>query len=49
MGNFYKDSSFEDICSQHTHVVSAEGLAEAIVSAGTKRQAHATSDARRPA
>ena len=25
MGNFYKHGAYEDICSQHTHVVSAEG------------------------
>lgn len=33
MGNFYKDAAVEDICRQHSHVVSAEGLA-APVSAG---------------
>lgn len=27
MGNFYKDAGIEDICGQHTHVVSAEGVA----------------------
>ena len=26
MGNFYKDAAIEDICSQHSHVVSAEGV-----------------------
>jgi hypothetical protein len=25
MGSFYKDAAFEDICHQHTHMVSAEG------------------------
>ena len=25
MGNFYKQGAYEDICSQHTHVVSAAG------------------------
>jgi hypothetical protein len=27
MGNFYKDANVEDICSQHSHVLSAEGAA----------------------
>jgi hypothetical protein len=31
MGNFYKHGAYEDICRQHTHVVSAEGLPTAIV------------------
>lgn len=30
MGSFYKDASFERICSEHTHVVSADGVAAAI-------------------
>lgn len=25
MGNFYKDASIDDVCKQHTHVVSDEG------------------------
>jgi hypothetical protein len=25
IGNFYKHGAYEDICSQHTHVVSAAG------------------------
>ena len=49
MGNFYKDSNFEDICGQHTHVVSADGLAEIITSAEAKRQADGTADVRGPA
>jgi DcmR-like sensory protein len=36
MGNFYKDSNFEDICGQHSHVVSADGLAQIITSAAAK-------------
>jgi hypothetical protein len=44
MGNFYKDSNFEDICGQHTHVVSADGLAEAITSAEARRQAEGTAE-----
>lgn len=27
IGHFYKDSSFDDICAQHSHVVSADGQA----------------------
>jgi MEDS: MEthanogen/methylotroph, DcmR Sensory domain len=27
MGSFYKDAAYEDICDQHTHVVSIEGEA----------------------
>ena len=30
MGNFYKDSNVDDICGQHSHVVSAGGEATAI-------------------
>jgi hypothetical protein len=30
MGNFYKDSNFEDICGQHSHV-SSDGCAQALV------------------
>jgi len=30
MGNFYKDSNVDDICGQHSHVVSADGEATAI-------------------
>jgi hypothetical protein len=29
MGNFYKDAAVEDICAQHSHVVSSEGIAAA--------------------
>ncbi len=25
MGNFYKDAALQEICDQHSHVVSAEG------------------------
>jgi len=39
MGNFYKDSNFEDICGQHTHVVSADGLAERVTRGEAKREA----------
>lgn len=34
MGNFYKDAAVEDICRQHSHVVSVEGVA-ARVNVGT--------------
>jgi MEDS: MEthanogen/methylotroph, DcmR Sensory domain len=27
MGHFYKDAAYDDICSQHTHTISAEGQA----------------------
>jgi hypothetical protein len=27
MGSFYKDASFEDICREHTHVISTDGAA----------------------
>jgi hypothetical protein len=30
MGQFYKDANFADICSLHTHVVSADGYAAAV-------------------
>ena len=30
MGRFYKDANFRDICSHHTHVVSADGQAAAV-------------------
>lgn len=30
MGHFYKDANFADICSHHTHVVSADGHAAAV-------------------
>jgi hypothetical protein len=26
MGNFYKDAAVEDICAQHSHVISTEGV-----------------------
>jgi hypothetical protein len=29
MGAFYKDAHFDDVCGQHTHVVSADGTAAA--------------------
>ncbi len=32
MGNFYKDASFEDICGQHSHIVSAGGKANRVAS-----------------
>jgi hypothetical protein len=38
MGNFYKDSNFDDICGQHSHVVSADGRAQIVMSAAAKRQ-----------
>lgn len=30
VGNFYKDANFEDICGQHSHVVSADGKAKSV-------------------
>jgi hypothetical protein len=30
MGHFYKDAQFQDICRQHTHVVSADGGMSAV-------------------
>jgi hypothetical protein len=30
MGHFYKDAAFHEICSQHTHVVSADGEVRAV-------------------
>jgi hypothetical protein len=30
MGHFYKDANFHEICSQHTHVISADGNAAAV-------------------
>jgi hypothetical protein len=30
MGHFYKDASFDHICGQHTHVISADGTAAAV-------------------
>jgi hypothetical protein len=30
MGHFYKDANFDDICSKHTHVLSADGEATAV-------------------
>jgi MEDS: MEthanogen/methylotroph, DcmR Sensory domain len=32
IGNFYKDAGFEDICRQHSHMVSADGQANRVVS-----------------
>ena len=44
MGDFYKDSNFDDICGQHTHVVSADGRAQIVMSAAAKRQEGRTAD-----
>jgi hypothetical protein len=44
IGNFYKDSNFEDICGQHSHVVSADGVAQIVTSAVAKRQEDETVD-----
>lgn len=30
MGHFYKDAAYDEICTQHTHVISAEGQAGAL-------------------
>jgi MEDS: MEthanogen/methylotroph, DcmR Sensory domain len=30
MGHFYKDASIDDVCRQHTHVISADGSAAAV-------------------
>lgn len=30
MGQFYKDANFQEICSQHTHVVAADGKVAAV-------------------
>jgi hypothetical protein len=30
MGSFYKDANFDDVCRQHSHVVSADGRAKAV-------------------
>ncbi len=49
MGNFYKASNFEDICGQHTHVVSSNGLAEVMTSVEVRRQADRSADVRGPA
>jgi hypothetical protein len=41
MGNFYKDASVENICGQHSHIVSADGKATRVVSKacdGNRRQ-----------
>jgi DcmR-like sensory protein len=38
MGSFYKDSNFEDICGQHSHVVLADGVARIVTSAVAERQ-----------
>jgi hypothetical protein len=42
MGNFYKDSNFEDICGQHSHIVSADGIAKATTSGAVERTADAS-------
>ena len=39
IGNFYKDACFEDICGQHSHIVSADGTANGVASA-TARASH---------
>jgi hypothetical protein len=44
MGNFYKGSNFDDICGQHSHVVSADGRAEMVMSAAATRQEDGTAD-----
>ena len=36
MGNFYKDAAVEDICAQHSHVLSAEGVAASMTSGVAK-------------
>ena len=30
MGHFYKDANFQQVCSQHTHIVSADGALTAV-------------------
>jgi hypothetical protein len=42
MGNFYKDSNFDDICGQHSHIVSADGIAQASTSGAVERTADAS-------
>jgi len=44
MGNFYKDSDFQDICGQHSHVVSADGVAQIVTSAVANWQEDGTGD-----
>jgi hypothetical protein len=44
MGDFYKDSNFDDICGQHSHVVSADGSAQIVQSAAAKRQEGGTAN-----
>lgn len=36
MGSFYKDAAVEDICAQHSHVLSAEGVAASVTSGVAK-------------
>ena len=44
MGSFYKDSSFQDIRGQHSHVVSADGSAETITNTAVEALAGATAE-----
>jgi hypothetical protein len=30
MGDFYKDANVDDICRQHSHIVSADGKADCV-------------------
>jgi hypothetical protein len=30
MGQFYKDANFDDVCGQHSHIVSADGTSKAV-------------------
>jgi hypothetical protein len=30
VGHFYKDASFDEICAQHSHIVSADGNANRV-------------------
>lgn len=41
IGNFYKDAGFEDICAQHSHIVSAEGKADRVVAANDRSRLRA--------
>jgi hypothetical protein len=36
IGNFYKGANFEDICGQHSHIVSVHGTAQPIASAADR-------------
>ena len=49
IGNFYKDAGFDDICGQHSHVVSADGRATWISADGqANRLASAAHDRSTP-